>query len=741
MIPKKGASAFFGTNLAAVLTAAGVDTVVICGATTSGCVRASAVDSVQSGFPTLVVRECVGDRAEGPHEANLFDIDAKYGDVISLEDALAYVAGSDPGDREAVPAASFRAPGGVLMAADVLRADVAALEAESRTVDAGGLKLHVLDYPGEGRGVLVLPGITSPAISWDFVVRSVRDGLRFLVPDTRGRGLSDTPAGGGYSLGDYAGDVAAIVRGLGLERPVLLGHSMGARIATTFAARHPELRGPVIAVDPPLSGPGRDPYPITSETFLDQLEQARAGVTVDELRAHYPRWPERELELRARWLETCAEEAVAASHRGFHDEDFFDDWPQVAAPVAFVYGGDSPMVTADGAAEAARRNAAARMVRVPDAGHMIPWDNLDGFQEAVAELLPLRQPLIYDIPEGREPGLMTGTSFVDMCREELSLCGIAAGSTVAVLSQGDERPNYADAFLQAARSSRRPRSTCASTRRTRRSTATSARGPSADAAGGQPPAIEALKGADLVVDLIFLLFSKEQIEIQERARACSRASSRSTTWRGCSRPRPARRVEPAGRCSGARSTALHEPAGTDVTYQLGAFPVITEYGYTDTPGRWDHWPSGFLFTGGADDGVDGRVVIAPGDIVFPFKTYVQTPIELTIEAGRIEPTARASTPSCCATTWRASTTRRPTGSRTSAGACTRRRAGRARTDRRSMGMDGRCFYGNVLFSTGPNGELGGPERHAVPHRRADAQLQLYLDGGRSWSTGTSSSTR
>jgi maleamate amidohydrolase len=92
VVVKKGASAFFGTNLAALLAARRADTVIICGATTSGCVRASAVDSVQSGYPTLVVRECVGDRARGPHEANLFDIQAKYADVISLEDALGYVA-------------------------------------------------------------------------------------------------------------------------------------------------------------------------------------------------------------------------------------------------------------------------------------------------------------------------------------------------------------------------------------------------------------------------------------------------------------------------------------------------------------------------------------------------------------------------------------------------------------------------------------------------------------------------
>lgn len=93
IVVKKAASAFFGTSLAATLAAERVDTVILCGATTSGCIRASAVDSVSSGFPTLVVRDCVGDRARGPHDANLFDIQAKYADVIALDDALAYVAG------------------------------------------------------------------------------------------------------------------------------------------------------------------------------------------------------------------------------------------------------------------------------------------------------------------------------------------------------------------------------------------------------------------------------------------------------------------------------------------------------------------------------------------------------------------------------------------------------------------------------------------------------------------------
>jgi maleamate amidohydrolase len=93
LIVKKGPSAFFGTNLSALLTADGVDMLVVCGATTSGCVRASVVDAIQYGFPVLVPRECVGDRATAPHDANLFDIDAKYGDVVSVEDVLDYVAG------------------------------------------------------------------------------------------------------------------------------------------------------------------------------------------------------------------------------------------------------------------------------------------------------------------------------------------------------------------------------------------------------------------------------------------------------------------------------------------------------------------------------------------------------------------------------------------------------------------------------------------------------------------------
>jgi len=92
VITKQYASAFFGTPLASELVGLGCDTVLIAGVSTSGCIRASALDCCQNGFIPLVVREAVGDRAPGPHEANLFDLQAKYAEVIGLDAALDYLA-------------------------------------------------------------------------------------------------------------------------------------------------------------------------------------------------------------------------------------------------------------------------------------------------------------------------------------------------------------------------------------------------------------------------------------------------------------------------------------------------------------------------------------------------------------------------------------------------------------------------------------------------------------------------
>lgn len=91
IIVKQYASAFFGTSLAATLTSLGVDTILLTGCSTSGCIRASAVDGMQYGFRVIVPRECVADRHPGPHEANLFDINSKYGDVVGKAEVMDYL--------------------------------------------------------------------------------------------------------------------------------------------------------------------------------------------------------------------------------------------------------------------------------------------------------------------------------------------------------------------------------------------------------------------------------------------------------------------------------------------------------------------------------------------------------------------------------------------------------------------------------------------------------------------------
>lgn len=87
VVTKQYASAFFGTSLASTLTATGVDTVLLAGFSTSGCVRASALDALQHGFAPFVVRDACGDRHHSPHESNLFDLQAKYAEVISEAEA------------------------------------------------------------------------------------------------------------------------------------------------------------------------------------------------------------------------------------------------------------------------------------------------------------------------------------------------------------------------------------------------------------------------------------------------------------------------------------------------------------------------------------------------------------------------------------------------------------------------------------------------------------------------------
>lgn len=298
--------------------------------------------------------------------------------------------------------------------------------------------------------------------------------------------------------------------------------------------------------------------------------------------------------------------------------------------------------------------------------------------------------------------------FNAICLEQLRLSGVHEGETVAVLSRGAERPDYADAFLWAAQQ------LGAATYHMRLPAPGSAKGAWAVGDSGlaaNPLAVEALKAADMVVDLTFLLFSKEQFEIQG-------AGTRILT---CVEPAPLlarlmptreirERVEVAYELlAKAKVMRITSPGGTDVTYRLGVYPTMSEYGYTDAPGRWDHWPAAFVFTGGADDGVDGQIVLSPGDVLLPFNTYVQTPVTLTIEQGFIRDIRGGLDADLLRSYIESFDDPRGYGMSHVGWGLDERAHWHGLTQfPGGMGMELRSFYGNVMFSIGPNNELGGP---------------------------------
>src|SRR5579885_2241772 len=253
---------------------------------------------------------------------------------------------------------------------------------------ANGIRLHYLEFQSASGDppILLLPGITSPAITWSFVAERLAATHRVYVLDIRGRGLSESRAGLSYTLDDYARDARDVSEVLGLGHPVVIGHSMGARIAARLGAMAGDLPSKLVLIDPPLSGPGRAPYPTPLSSYLTAIEAASRGASVDEFRKFMPTWTDEQIAMRLEWLPTCSVEAVTQTHRNFHEEDIFPDFPRLSCPTLLVYAAKADVVPAKAAAEIATLLPSGRAVPV-QAGHMIPWDNLEDFLAVVREFL------------------------------------------------------------------------------------------------------------------------------------------------------------------------------------------------------------------------------------------------------------------------------------------------------------------------------------------------------------------
>ncbi|MGE8396863.1 MAG: 2,5-dihydroxypyridine 5,6-dioxygenase, partial [Comamonas sp.] len=154
---------------------------------------------------------------------------------------------------------------------------------------------------------------------------------------------------------------------------------------------------------------------------------------------------------------------------------------------------------------------------------------------------------------------------------------------------------------------------------------------------GNTAAIAALKSSDLVLDLMTLLFSPEQHDILKSGTKILLAiEPPEVLCRLVPTEQDRERVTAAAkRIQSAREMHITSAAGTDLRCQIGNFPAIREYGFVDTPGRWDHWPSGFVLTWPNEGQSNGRVVLDRGDILLPLKEYVTDAIELTIHNGYV----------------------------------------------------------------------------------------------------------
>jgi N-formylmaleamate deformylase len=259
--------------------------------------------------------------------------------------------------------------------------------------NANGIRQHYLRYGGprpQRDPVIILPGITSPAITWGFVGERFGREFDTYIVDIRGRGLSEASASLNYSLDAQAADLIELAGVLGLARYSVVGHSMGARIAIRAARSQPRGLARIVMVDPPVSGPGRRAYPSNLAWYVDSINLATKGCDFESMRSFCPTWTDEQLQLRSEWLHTCDQRAILASFEGFHSDDIHSDLPQLDVPARLITAGRGDVIRNEDIEEIRSLIPGIDVARVENAGHMIPWDDEKGFYAAFADFLGAR---------------------------------------------------------------------------------------------------------------------------------------------------------------------------------------------------------------------------------------------------------------------------------------------------------------------------------------------------------------
>lgn len=319
---------------------------------------------------------------------------------------------------------------------------------------------------------------------------------------------------------------------------------------------------------------------------------------------------------------------------------------------------------------------------------------------------------------------------LDLFTKQMKLCRVKSGETIIILTADDEWQENANAFMAAAQNLGAETFNLNVRRGERNAVGVQGHHPLV----GNQLAMETLKSADMVIDMVGLLFSREQAEIQAAGARILRVMEPFHVLKQMFPTEDLRRrVEHAkGMLEEARELRFTSNAGTDITYQLGQYPVISEYGYTYERGRWDHFPSGFSFTQGNDGGVNGTVVLHPGDILCAFKKYVESPVTLTVRDGNVVDISGAGVDAQLIESYIKSFNddRAYAISHIGWGLNEKARWYQFSVTRQlpiEHVMNALSFYGNVLFSLGPNLEVGGTNDTACHLDLPMRLCNLWLD--------------
>lgn len=258
---------------------------------------------------------------------------------------------------------------------------------------------------------------------------------------------------------------------------------------------------------------------------------------------------------------------------------------------------------------------------------------------------------------------------------------------------------------------------------------------------GNAVALAALKASDLVIDLMTLLFSPEQIDIlKSGTKILLAVEPPEVLVRTVPTEADRTRVLAASeKLRKARQMHVVSEAGTDVTFDLGEFPTICEYGFVEEPGRWDHWPSGFLFTFANEGGSRGTIVVDTGDILLPQKSYTTGPIRMTVDKGYVT-SIEGGIDAQLLSEYMSTFNDPEAYAMSHIGWGLQKRCHWSTLSlydkEQTIAMDARAFEGNFLFSLGPNNEAGGQRTTAchidIPLRNCTVSLdgEVVVDKGK-----------